>query len=77
MAHLLAVISVFAADISPLARVGVPSFALFQDTRTYFDYHHTAADTFDKVVPRELAENAAAMTVLAYTLANLPQPLPR
>jgi carboxypeptidase Q len=64
-------------DISPLAKAGVPSFGLWQDTRTYFDYHHTAADTLDKVVPRELAENAAAMTVLAYTLANLPQPLPR
>jgi carboxypeptidase Q len=64
-------------DISPLAEAGVPSFGLWQDTRTYFDFHHTAADTFDKVVPRELAENAAAMAVLAYTLANLPQPLPR
>lgn len=64
-------------DISPLATAGVPSFGLWQDARTYFDYHHTAADTLDKVVPRELAENAAAMTVLAYTLANLPQPLPR
>jgi len=64
-------------DISPLAEAGVPSFGLWQDTRTYFDYHHTAADTLDKVVPRELAENAAAMTVLAYTLANLPQSLPR
>ncbi len=64
-------------DISPLAAAGVPSFGLWQDTRTYFDYHHTAADTLDKVVPRELAENAAAIAVLAYTLANLPQPLPR
>ncbi|MCU1264260.1 MAG: peptidase [Acidobacteria bacterium] len=64
-------------DISPLGTAGVPSFGLWQDTRTYFDYHHTAADTLDKVVPRELAENAAAMAVLAYTLANLPQPLPR
>ena len=64
-------------DISPLAAAGVPSFGLWQDTRTYFDFHHTGADTFDKVVPRELAENAAAMAVLAYTLANLPQPLPR
>jgi hypothetical protein len=64
-------------DISPLAEAGVPAFGLWQDTRTYFDYHHTAADTFDKVVPRELAENAAAMAVLAYTLANLPRPLPR
>jgi Zn-dependent M28 family amino/carboxypeptidase len=65
------------ADISPLAAAGVPSFGLWQDTRTYFDYHHTPADTFDKIVPRELAENAAAMAVLAYALANLAQPLPR
>ena len=64
-------------DISFLGTAGVPAFGLWQDTRTYFDYHHTAADTLDKVVPRELAENAAAMSVLAYTLANLPQPLPR
>ncbi|HEV2912306.1 MAG TPA: M20/M25/M40 family metallo-hydrolase [Pyrinomonadaceae bacterium] len=65
------------ADISPLADAGVPTFAPWQDTRTYFNYHHTAADTLDKVAPRELAENAAVMTVLAYALANLPQPLPR
>ena len=65
------------ADISPLAAAGVPAFGLWQDTRTYFDYHHTPADTFDKIVPRELAENTAAMAVLAYALANLPQPLPR
>lgn len=65
------------ADISPIAAQGVPAFGLWQDTRTYFNYHHTAADTLDKVSPRELAENAAAMAVLAYALANLPQPLPR
>lgn len=65
------------ADISPLAAAGVPSFGLWQDTRTYFNYHHTAADTLDKVNPDELAENAAAMSVLAYALANLPQQLPR
>ncbi|MGE0884212.1 MAG: M20/M25/M40 family metallo-hydrolase [Blastocatellales bacterium] len=65
------------ADISPLQRAGVPGFGLIQDNRTYFDYHHTPADTFDKVVPRELAENAAVMAVLAYAIANLPEPLPR
>ena len=65
------------ADISPLQRAGVPGFAPIQDNRTYFDYHHTPADTFDKVVPRELAENAAVMAVLAYAIANLPEPLPR
>jgi hypothetical protein len=65
------------SDISPLVKAGVPGFAPMQDSRTYFNYHHTAADTLDKIVPRELQENAAAMAVLAYTLANLPQTLPR
>jgi Zn-dependent M28 family amino/carboxypeptidase len=66
-----------AADIGPLTQKGVPSFAPLFDTRTYFNYHHTAADTFDKIVPRELAENGSVMAVLAYGLANLEQPLPR
>ena len=65
------------ADVSPLSDEGVPAFGLWQDTRTYFNYHHTAADTLDKIDPRELAENAAVMAVLAYALANLEQPLPR
>jgi Zn-dependent M28 family amino/carboxypeptidase len=64
-------------DISPLANRGVPAFGIWQDTRSYFNYHHTAADTLDKIVPRELQENASAMAVLAYALANLQQPLPR
>jgi carboxypeptidase Q len=64
-------------DIEPLSKAGVPTFAPWQDSRTYFDYHHTAADTLDKVVPRELAENAAVMAVLAYGLANMPYTLPR
>ncbi|MDQ3710606.1 MAG: M28 family peptidase [Acidobacteriota bacterium] len=65
------------ADIGPLTQKGVPSFAPWFDTRTYFNYHHTAADTFDKVNPKELAESGAVMAVLAYGLANLEQPLPR
>lgn len=65
------------ADISPLDALGVPTFGLWQDSRTYFDYHHTTADTLDKIVPRELAENAAVMAVLAYAMANLPELLPR
>lgn len=64
-------------DIAPLAAAGVPAFGLWQDTRFYFDYHHTAADTLDKIDPHELAENAAVMAVLAYAMANAPQPLPR
>jgi len=65
------------ADIGPLTQGGVPSFAPFFNAQTYFMYHHTAADTLDKVVPRELAETASVMAVLAYGLVNLEQPLPR
>lgn len=65
------------ADIGPLTQQGVPSFAPFFDTRTYFNYHHTEADTMDKIDPKELAENGSLMAVLAYALANLEQPLPR
>jgi Zn-dependent M28 family amino/carboxypeptidase len=65
------------SDVGPLTAAGVPSFAPWFDQRTYFKYHHTAADTVDKIVPRELAENASLMAVLAYGLANLEQPIPR
>jgi carboxypeptidase Q len=65
------------ADIEPMADAGIPTFGIMQDARTYFNYHHTAADTLDKVVPRELRENAAAMAVMGYALTNLTQPLPR
>ncbi len=65
------------ADIGPLTQRGVPSFAPWFDARTYFNYHHTAADTLDKVNPKELAEVGSVMAVLAFGLANLEQPLPR
>jgi carboxypeptidase Q len=65
------------ADLTPLAYAGVPAFGLWQDSRTYFNFHHTAADTIDKIVPAELAENAAAMVVMAYALANATEPLLR
>lgn len=64
-------------DIAPLAEQGVPVISILQDMRTYYGYHHTAADTFDKVVPSELRENAAAMAVMAYALTNMKNPLPR
>ena len=65
------------ADIEPMEKAGVPAFSPIQDSRFYFNYHHTAADTLDKIVPRELAENAAVVAVTAYALANSEQPLPR
>jgi carboxypeptidase Q len=63
------------ADIIPLDVLGVPTFSPIQDTRRYFDYHHSAADTLDKVDPQELRENAAVVAVLAYALANMDVPL--
>ena len=65
------------SDVGRLTVKGVPSFAPWFDQRTYFNYHHTAADTFDKIVPREIADVASVVTVLAYGLANLERPLPR
>jgi Zn-dependent M28 family amino/carboxypeptidase len=64
------------ADVAPLAKAGVPTMSVLQDGRLYFNYHHTAADTLDKVVPQELRENAAAMAVMGYALAQMPEPLP-
>jgi len=65
------------ADLIPLNVMGMPSFSPIQDSRKYFDYHHTAADTLDKIDPRELRENATVVAVLAYALATMKQELPR
>ncbi len=65
------------ADIEPMEKAGVPTFSPIQDSRFYFNYHHTAADTLDKIVPKELAENSAVVAVTAYALANSEQSLPR
>jgi Zn-dependent M28 family amino/carboxypeptidase len=64
-------------DISFINDKGVPGFTPTQDSRYYFNYHHTPADTFDKVSPRELGENAAVMAVTAYALADAATPAPR
>jgi len=65
------------ADIAAMSDAGVPALGILQDGRTYFHYHHTAADTLDKIVPSELRENAAAMAVMGYALASMKNPLPR
>jgi len=65
------------SDIEPLQTAGVPGFAPSNDGRTYFHYHHTPADTFDKIDPREMQENCAVMATLAWTLANTSEVFPR
>ena len=62
------------ADIGPMMREGVVGASLDVDDARYFDIHHTQADTFDKVNPRELALCVATMAVMAYTVADLPNP---
>jgi len=63
------------ADIGPMMREGVVGASLDVDGAHYFDIHHTPADTLDKVNPRELALCVATMAVMAYTVADLPEPL--
>jgi carboxypeptidase Q len=65
------------ADIDPMSKAGVPAFGIMQDARTYFNYHHTAADTLDKIEPHLLQQNAAAMAVMGFALADMPNLLPR
>lgn len=57
-------------DVEPIVKLGVPAYAPVQDSRTYFDYHHTAADTFDKIDPAGMAANTAVVAALAYGLAD-------
>jgi carboxypeptidase Q len=60
------------ADIEPLMNAGVPSFGLRTVMTHYFDYHHSQADTFDKIVPDDFRRCVAAMAVMSYGLADLP-----
>jgi carboxypeptidase Q len=76
-AGMLTLVEHCGADIEPMEKAGVPAFSPIQDSRFYFNYHHTAADTLDKIVPKELAENSTVVAVTAYALANMEQPLPR
>lgn len=65
------------ADVGELRPDGVPNMALLTDGPRYFWFHHTDADTMDKLDPQEVAECAAAMAVMAYEAADAPAPLPR
>lgn len=60
------------ADIGPMGPAGVPLLSLDVEGSRYFDYHHTHADTFDKVDPKDLTHCVAAMAVMAYVLADMP-----
>ena len=66
------------ADIGPIAQAGrVPTMAYVGDAARYFVIHHTAADTVDRILPEEVSRASAAVAVMAYAVAEMPERLPR
>jgi carboxypeptidase Q len=66
------------ADIGPIAQAGkVPMLAYQGDSTRYFQIHHTPADTVDRIAPEEVSKAAAALAVLTYVVAEMPQALPK
>ena len=64
------------ADIGPsMQEAHIPGMSLEVDGTKYFLIHHTPADTIDKIDPVEMAKCAAAVAVMAYVVADLPQRL--
>jgi Zn-dependent M28 family amino/carboxypeptidase len=58
------------ADVGQLRPLGMPVMDLRTDAEPYFDLHHTANDTFDKVDPALVRQNVAAYAVIAYLAAE-------
>jgi len=60
-------------DINPLIRDGVPGFSERAAGTHYFDWHHSEADTLDKVNPDDFRKSVAALAVFSYALADMPE----
>ena len=66
------------ADIDPIAQMGrVPTMAFMGDPTRFFPIHHTAADTVERIPADEVARAAAAISVVTYVVAEMPDRLPR
>jgi Zn-dependent M28 family amino/carboxypeptidase len=59
------------ADVTPLQQLGVPVLELSQDASRYFDFHHTANDTLDKIDPPTLARAVAAYATAVWSAAEM------
>jgi hypothetical protein len=59
------------ADIAPIMALGVPGFGQRTVGLRYFEWHHSEADTLDKIDPKEFRLNVASLAVLAYVLADM------
>ncbi|WP_114238910.1 M20/M25/M40 family metallo-hydrolase [Dyella sp. C9] len=58
------------SDLSQMHAKGMAALSLTQDGTDYFDYHHTANDTLDKIDPKELAQNVAVYAAFSYMAAQ-------
>ena len=66
------------ADIDPIAQAGrAPTMAYMGDPTRYFTIHHTPADTVERIAPEEISKGAAAIAVVAYVIAEMPERLPK
>ena len=66
------------ADIGPISQAGnVPTMAYLGDSSRYFVIHHTAADTIERIAPEEVSKAAAAIAVITYAIAEMPERLPK
>ena len=63
------------SDIQPLVRDGVPGLSETTAGTHYFDWHHSEADTLDKVNPDDFRKNVASLAVMSYILADMPERL--
>jgi carboxypeptidase Q len=63
------------ADIGPSVEAGgIPAMSLEVDGN-YFLLHHTPADTVDKIDPMDMARASAAIAVMTYVIAEMPERL--
>jgi carboxypeptidase Q len=66
------------ADVGPIAQAGnAPMMAYLGDPTRYFTIHHSAADTVERIAPDEVSRAAAAIAVVSYVVAEMPERLPR
>lgn len=66
------------ADIGPIAQAGkVPMIAFQGDPTRYFTIHHTPADTIERISPEDVSKAAAALGVLTWVVAEMPDALPK
>jgi carboxypeptidase Q len=66
------------ADIGPIAQAGnAPMMAYLGNPGRYFAIHHTPADTVERIAPEEVSKASAAIAVMTYVIAEMPERLPR